>query len=404
MSKRSAVSGSAILKHFMKVARHPWIASKLVTLQAEKWVFDWVYPKAREGYANKVRQVSIRITDVCNLRCVMCGQWGQSGFLHDKDLKELKKVEVSPGRYIELLRDLVALNHAPNVYLWGGEPTLYEGWLDIIEAATKMKLPCSIATNGTRIEQHAQRLVAAPLFLLQVSIDGHCAEVHNKIRPGVGNTDSFTSIVKGLEAVHEARRAQKQTLPLIASLTTVSKDNANHLVDIYEAFRDKVDMCVFYPSWWIDEASAKAHDADFERRFGFAPKLHWGWLGGWKLEDYESLNRQLHELDKRSADWNSPPIIFIPNIRGNENLRRYYNDHSECFDYNQCISIFQVVEIDSNGDVSPCRDYHDYKVGNIKTATITELWNNEAYRRFRRSLAQDGLMPVCTRCCGLMGY
>jgi radical SAM protein with 4Fe4S-binding SPASM domain len=404
MSKRSAVSSGAILKHFLKVARHPWIASKLATLQAEKWVFDWVYPKAAEGLANKVRQVSVRITDVCNLRCVMCGQWGESGFLHGKDLKELKKVEVAPSRYIELLRDLRAHGHSPNLYLWGGEPTLYDGWLDIIEAATDMRFPCSIATNGTRLVQNVQRLVRAPLFLLQVSIDGHCAEVHNAIRPGVGKTDSFASILAGLDAVREERLRKKSTLPLIASLTTVSKDNANHLVDIYETFRNKVDMCVFYPSWWIDEESAKAHDADFQRRFGFKPELHWGWLGGWKLQDYEGLNRQLLELDKRSKDWNSPPIIFIPNIRGEENLQRYYNVHSERFGYEQCISIYQVVEIDSNGDVSPCRDYHDYKVGNVKDSTITEIWNNDRFRKFRRSLHQEGLMPVCTRCCGLMGY
>ncbi|HLZ10787.1 MAG TPA: SPASM domain-containing protein [Chloroflexota bacterium] len=54
--------------------------------------------------------------------------------------------------------------------------------------------------------------------------------------------------------------------------------------------------------------------------------------------------------------------------------------------------------------MSPCRDYHDYVVGNVKTATISELWNSEPYLKFRRSIDRDGLMPVCTRCCGLMGY
>ena len=68
------------------------------------------------------------------------------------------------------------------------------------------------------------------------------------------------------------------------------------------------------------------------------------------------------------------------------------------------MSIYQVVEINSNGDVSPCRDYHDYVVGNIKTATLTELWNGPAYQKFRQSLHRDGLMPACRRCCGLMGY
>ena len=61
------------------------------------------------------------------------------------------------------------------------------------------------------------------------------------------------------------------------------------------------------------------------------------------------------------------------------------------------------MEVNSNGDLSPCRDYHDYVVGNIKEATITELWNSPAYRKFRQSLATEGLMPVCSRCCGLDG-
>ena len=60
--------------------------------------------------------------------------------------------------------------------------------------------------------------------------------------------------------------------------------------------------------------------------------------------------------------------------------------------------------MNSNGDVSPCRDYHDYVVGNIKDHTLTELWNSERYQAFRRSLTTEGLMPVCSRCCGLMGY
>ncbi len=404
MSKRSKVASKAVIKNFWKLARHPWIAGKLAALQGEKWFFNALYPTAKDGRANKIRQVSIRITDVCNLRCVMCGQWGDSGFLHDQDLKELKKQEVSPGRYIELFKDLVDHGHKPLIYLWGGEPTLYEGWLEVIDAATRLQLPCSIATNGTHITKFAEGMVDIPLFLLQVSVDGHNEEVHNAIRRGVGKTNSFRSIQEGLERVTELKKRKNATLPLIATLTTVSKDNANHLVDIYETYRDKADMCVFYPSWWIDKEHAEAHDKDFERRFGFAPKLHWGWMGGWKLEDYQGLSMQLEALDKLSAEKNAPPVIFIPNIRGEENLRLYYNDHSERFGFDQCISIYQVVEIDSNGNMSPCRDYHDYVVGNVKEHTITELWNSESYKRFRSSVHSEGLMPVCSRCCGLMGY
>ncbi|THB65288.1 MAG: radical SAM protein [Desulfovibrio sp.] len=404
MGKRSKISFSAIRRNVGLGIRYPWIASKLARLQSQKWFLEKRYPSLWHGKAGTIKQVSIRITDICNLRCIMCGQWGETGFLHDADLKELKKQEVPVQRYIECFEDLVAQGHKPVVYLWGGEPTLYDGWLELLQATTAMKLPATIATNGTRIAQYAEELVDMPMFLLQVSVDGHNEELHNRIRRGVGSTNSFRSIQEGLDKIIEVRKQRKADMPMITTLSTISRDNASHLVDIYETYRNKADLCVFYPAWWIDEQSADAHTKDFERRFGFEPTLHRGWVGGWTPDDYKALNEQLLELKARSKEKGSPAVIILPDIAGMDNLKSYYTDHSATFGYDRCISIFQNVEIDSNGDLSPCRDYHDYVVGNIKDKTITELWNSDKYRAFRKSLVTDGLMPACTRCCGLMGY
>ncbi len=404
MSSRSSISLGVILKHFANLARHPWIGSKLAKLQAEKWLFNYLYPRPDSGYARRIRQASFRITDLCNLRCHTCGQWGDRGFLHGQDLKALKRNEVSPSRYLEVFSDLVRHGHRPLVYFWGGEPMLYDGIVDLIEGVTHLGLPVAIATNGSRIAAAAQRLAQAPMFLLQISIDGHCAELHNRLRPSAGKGDNFRDIQKGLLAVRQAREERGSNLPLIASLTTISQENLKHLVEIYQTFRQQVDLFVFYLSWWIDPESARAHDQDFSRRFAFTPTRHWGWVGQWKSADYQELARQLATLLTISRPWSAPPVTIIPPLRGEENLRQYYTDHAARFGYDQCISIFQVVEVNSNGDVSPCRDYHDYVVGNIKEATLTELWNSPAYRKFRHSLATEGLMPVCTRCCGLMGY
>ncbi|MBN2139794.1 MAG: radical SAM protein [Desulfovibrionaceae bacterium] len=404
MSKRSSIGVQAIARLFWRYAKHPWVAKKLVALQAEKWLLSALNLHAARGSAGKIRQLSIRITDLCNLRCVMCGQWGERGFLKDQDLRALKAREVPLERYRIVLDDLAAKGHKPLVYLWGGEPLLYDGALEVIEQATGLGLPASIATNGSRVAAVAERLVRAPLFLLQVSIDGHTAELHNRIRPSVSGSDTFAQIEQGLDAVRGHRQGLGQDLPLIASLTTISRDNHKNLADIYKKFRDKVDLFVFYLSWWIDEQAANAHEKDFERRFGFEPKLHRGWVGGWRPDDYAFLDQQLKTLRDLSSARNAPPVILIPNITGPKNLETYYTDHQSLFGFKRCISIFQAVELDSNGDMSPCRDYHDYVVGNIKDELITDLWNNEAYTKFRSSLAREGLMPVCSRCCGLMGY
>lgn len=404
MSSRSAVSLGVIAKNFFRVARHPWIGLKLAALEAEKRFFNVLHRQRQEGWAHKIRQASFRITDRCNLRCHTCGQWGDQGFLHGQDLKALKQHEVPMSRYQEIFTDLAAHGHHPLVYFWGGEPMLYEGTLELIETATRLGLPCSIATNGTLMARSAPRLAQAPLFLLQVSIDGHNAALHNQVRPGAAGGDNFSEIVKGLTAVRQARKDLNQNLPLLACLTVISRHNHRHLLDIYEAFREQVDLFVFYLSWWIDPPRLRSHIQDFQGRFGFAPSRPQGWLSDWRPDDVAALDRQIQGVKAASQAWSAPPVTFIPDLTGVADLRRYYTDHAALFGYEQCISIFQAVEVNSNGDLSPCRDYHDYVVGNIKEATLTELWNSPAYRNFRRSLTTDGLMPVCSRCCGLMGY
>lgn len=403
-NRKSGIAPGAVVKQVARFAGHPWIWTRLAMLQGEKWLFDLAYPRAYNGRAGKIRQISFRLTDLCNLRCHTCGQWGDLGFLHGKNLNALRKEEVTPARYVEVLEDLVRHRHRPLVYLWGGEPMLYPGTIDIIEKATSLRLPTSIATNGTRVGAAARRLVKAPLFLLQISIDGHCAELHNRLRPSANAMDNFSQIEDALQTVRRERSSQGKRFPVIVSLTVISKANFRHLVDIYETFRHKVDLFVFYLGWWIDTESARVHEQEFHRRFGFFPTRHRGWMGDWKPDDYAALSHQLDSLLRLSSPLKAPAVTVIPHISGATNLESYYTEHACRFGFDRCISLYQAVEVNSNGDVSPCRDYHDYVVGNIKTTSITDLWNSRRYIEFRKSLANNGLMPTCSRCCGLMGY
>lgn len=401
---RSHVSGRVIWNNLIRVLGSPWIGSKLLLLEGEKQFFRAFHPFHRDGRAGKIRQLSLRLTDLCNLRCRTCGQWGERGFLLGEDLKKKREEEVTVSRYLVLFRDLIREGHRPLVYLWGGEPMLYPGVLDLIRSASSLRLPVSIATNGTLVAESAESLVKAPLFLLQVSIDGHCAELHNRLRPSAGRGDSFSRVVEGIERVCRVRSDLGKRLPIIAALTVISRENAPHLVDIYERFREEVDLFVFYLSWWIDEEHALLHEQDFERRFGTVPFRHRSWIGGWRPEDHNLLALQIRRLLARSNGPSATPVTVMPQLHSGQDLKRYYTEHRERFGYDQCVSIYQSAEITSNGDLSPCRDYHDFVVGNVKEKSITELWNGDRYRRFRQSLERDGLMPVCSRCCGLMGY
>lgn len=401
---QSWVPINTVLKTAPKLLESPTYAKNVAMIQVDKFLRN-LSPRAEEGTANRIRQCGIRITDICNLRCHTCGQWGDNGFLRSCSVADLKREEVKPERYIQLLRDLDENGHYPSVYLWGGEPMLYKGSVEIMEEAARLGMPPSIATNGTGLVQHAERLVAAPMFLIQISVDGPDEATHNASRPGANpSVNNFATISQAISRISEIRRERKQRLPLIASLTTINNVNYHRLVDIYDVFRDKVDVCVFYLAWWIDEQSAQRHAEDFEQRFGFRPEKHFGWVGSWRPPDYGVLSEQLSRLNSLAASLSGPAVVIMPPIGNAEDLERYYTDHDCRFGFDRCVSIFSAVEINSNGDMSPCRDYHDFVVGNVKDNTITELWNAEPYRRFRKSISEKGLMPVCTRCCGLMGY
>jgi radical SAM protein with 4Fe4S-binding SPASM domain len=243
------------------------------------------------------------------------------------------------------------------------------------------------------------------MFVIQVSVDGPDAQTHNASRPGANpSVDNFATINKAIDRIVEIRQERKQRLPLVAALTTINNVNYNRLVDIYDRFKDRVDVSVFYLAWWIDQGSAERHTRDFEERFGFKPQKHYGWVGDWRPPDYEVLSEQLKQLAERAARVSGPAVIIMPSLTDPQDLEAYYTDHDRRFGFDRCVSIFSAVEINSNGDMSPCRDYHDFVVGNVKEKTITELWNSDRYRKFRRSISEKGLMPVCTRCCGLMGY
>lgn len=395
---------NTILKMAPRVLEKPKYAKNVAMIQVDKFLRN-LSLGANDGRANRIRQCSIRITDVCNLRCHTCGQWGDRGFLKSCSLADLRKEEVPLERYIELLQDLHEHGHSPSVYLWGGEPMLYAGSVEIIEEAARLGMAPSIATNGTGLTRHAERLVEAPMFVVQISVDGPDSTIHNACRPGANpSVDNFGTICGAIDRINELRKERGQRLPLIAALTTINNLNYNRLVDIYDVFRDKVDVCVFYLAWWIDEHSAVRHSKDFEERFGFKPQKHYGWVGSWRPPDYGVLSSQLKQLAALGSNLSGPAVVIMPPLTSPEDLEGYYTDHDSRFGFDKCVSIFSAVEINSNGDMSPCRDYHDFVVGNVKERTVTELWNSEPYRVFRKSLSEKGLMPVCTRCCGLMGY
>ena len=75
--------------------------------------------------------IYFRLTPLCNLRCVMCGQRGDKGVLKGSFAAEEAKKIVPLEDYKRLVDQIK--HKKPVVYLWGGEPFLYPDLFPLID-------------------------------------------------------------------------------------------------------------------------------------------------------------------------------------------------------------------------------------------------------------------------------
>jgi len=406
MAIRSRIPPRGFIRRLATALTEDWPTSRtFLRYQATKEMFGLRHPRgARHGKGDALQLISLRITDRCNLRCHSCGQWGDHGYLLGESIRDLKDREVPLEVYQDFVDQVQQAGWNPIWYIWGGEPMLYPGMVDLLHYIHDRGMPISIVTNGTRIAENAAHIVdTCRIFYL--SVDGPDEEVHNTQRPGAGaGVNNFRDVHAALEAIKAEKERRGSFYPVIIPLSCITSYNIDRLVDLYRFVAPYSDAHILYLTWWIDQASAEAHTVDFERRFGFQPTTHLGWLGEWKDFNHSRVFEKLEAMRAISRETGKCSPIALPDLRSREEIERYYTDHRDDFGFDQCVSIYMTLEVDSNGNVSLCRDYHDYVIGNISETPVEEMWNNEKARRFRQSIANEGIMPACRRCCGLMGF
>ena len=350
-----------------------------------------------------VGQISLRVNEVCNLRCTSCGQWGENGHLRLKlgrgERLEQLDFDVVKRVVFETRRD------HPFYYIWGGEPTMWKPLLPLFEEMAKYNLKGSIVSNAQDLDKILEDLIdTGSLQVLFLSLDGWDAESQNIMRsPAGGKSENFEKTMAVIEKIDEIKKRKNLRFPLVIPISVISNHNYMHLADIHRLVLDKAQLHPFYYGWFITEERALLHEKVFEERFGSIPQNHRGYLKScFNDVDPVETAAQIKEIHRISKGRSCVPQI-LPDIETESEIRRYYTDHSWHCGYPKCESIYFTAEISPDGRVTPCRDYQDYSCGNINQQSFYDIWNGEEFKKFRNEMKQ-GLMPVCTRCCGLQGF
>jgi MoaA/NifB/PqqE/SkfB family radical SAM enzyme len=371
--------------------------------------------------------VQLRVTNLCNLRCAMCGQWGDTGIYRSdrfpatatdgerertriQELIGLKR-QLALADYVNLLDEIAPFQ--PIVSLFGGEPFLYPDLLPLVREIKKRGLTCTVITNGGRLEKHARELVEAGIDSIAVSIDGP-PELHNRIR---GQSDSFERAAAGVRAVAREREELRRTLPMLIAIVPITELNLTEIAPAVEVLRDlPLDTINVGLRWFVPKAAGAEYERVMKETFGIRAEswkgfdFEWGAKAngngnGEQVRQMTDLVRLLKTLRRRrwlDSAVAKPFVSFVPDIRPRE-VPSYFTDFGEVFGHSLCPVAWYFAQVEPDGEVCFCGDFPDYFIGNVRRQPFAEIWRGEKAQKFRAKLAKEPL-PICNRCCGSYVY
>jgi MoaA/NifB/PqqE/SkfB family radical SAM enzyme len=340
--------------------------------------------KAKDGRAGRLPQGLVyEATMRCNLKCEFCyvgdllnieGEWRE-----ELPLETLKRA----------FPDDVGLQ----VSLTGGEIFMRKDILDVMEVFRAKGYVCGyMTTNGTIIsEERAEALaeLAATGFLkhISVSIDGPGA-LHDKAR-GVEGTFERTSA--GLRRLQAA--ATRKHAPLRVSInTTVAHETLEALDQMVDVAADLgvdaigLNHLMFSTPEEVAETVrlTGARDASLISTYVTPdPGL-----------DAKRVRAQVEAL---AAKCRARNIRFDmrPKVRP-AILDNYYTPGTPLA--GRCLYPFLNARVSFSGKMYFC-PFIRVEVGDLTKQSLEEVWTGETYVTLRRKLLEEGLFPVCRRCC-----
>ncbi len=175
--------------------------------------------KQRSEQQRKLRLLFWESTSQCNLSCAHCRRI---------ETDEAADSDMTTAEAMQLIDQLAQVGQAqdfmPILVFSGGEPLCRNDIFELIETAVSKKIKCALATNGTLIDKElAEKIKAAGVERVSVSLDGATEQVHNKLRKLDG---SFEAAVNGTQCL------QQCDVPFQINMT-VTRYNAHQLDDIF---------------------------------------------------------------------------------------------------------------------------------------------------------------------------
>ena len=301
--------------------------------------------------SDRIFNITFNITNKCNLKCPFCYNLGR------------KTDEIDISSIISRLKEFRPfMAEDASLIILGGEPFINKKRLFTLleKAGNIFSTPVMISTNGTFIDDDIATELKKHNVEIQVSIDSHKQEIHDKYR-GEG------VFSKAVEAVKNLKKAGVYTI-----LSMVfSSENYEQIADYLKMAKDlNADEARFIPLRFIGNGiSETTHIPD----------------------NYVVFRHLLKILGQQPA--------YVKLLK-----RDYFSILGSVCRFNSnrinCGIGRKVLMIDSDGSVYPCPNNtgNIFNAGNIKNSSISRIFNkSKVFNKIRKAYHIEKY-PSCRKC------
>jgi len=282
------------------------------------------------------------------------------------------------------------------ISLTGGEIFMRKDILAVLDLFRSKGYACGyLTTNGTilteeRAEALAQLAAAGFLKHVSVSIDGPGA-LHDTAR---GVTGTFERTTSGLRRLQEAARRRRAPLRVSINTTVAHEtiDALDQMVDVAEELG--VDAIGLNHLMYSTPEEVADTVRLIDPTGNTDPSVIATFVTPDPGLDVERVRGQVAALQEKCRRKNVL-FDFRPKVRP-QVMDNYYTPGARLA--GRCLYPFLHARISFSGKVYFC-PFIRVEVGDLTTSSLEEVWNGEKYVAMRKTLVEEGIFPVCRRCC-----
>ncbi|MBN2121105.1 MAG: radical SAM protein [Candidatus Omnitrophica bacterium] len=303
--------------------------------------------------------LNIEPTTRCNIRCKICG---------NREYPEEKKTDLSLIQFKSILRQFPDLKFL--CLTGGGEPLLNKDLTAMIRFAKERKVHTGIVSNGTLLNKEmAKEMLETKIDWISFSVDSADKKNFEEIRQGA----CFGEVIGNIE--YFRRQVSRNCL--------IAKGYAPDISFVFVAMRENIEE--------LPEVIRLAYSIGVKKVFVY--KVRASLQGSSSKDDFESgislkLARAVRVKSISKARELNIDLIFKDFFHARVKKKG-------------CHVPWIASYITSQGYVCPCCVLYDYDMvnfGNVLEEDFSSIWNNQAYKDFRRQFKGNNMPSYCREC------